>query len=231
MNTSAEFKTAVNLSLPTFFAYFPLGIVFAVLWLKAGIAGYWAPMMSMFVFAGAVQFVALSMIQEHASILAIVLATSFVAFRNVFYGLSLIERFKSKPKLLKLFLIFGLVDATYGILNAHPQNSSHNDHAFCFYLALLPYLYWVSGTWLGLLIYPIMPEIQGLDFMLTSFFMVLVVDLYCVSRDKFSLWMPVVFTFISYLILPKQYLVFAILLSVIFLYISESRELKTTEDK
>ena len=115
MNVSVEFKRALKFSLPTLFAYFPLGIIFAILWVEAGFPGYWAVTMSAVAFAGAVQFVALSMMQAKSGVLAILLAGSFVAFRNVFYGLSLLERFKYKPKLIQALLIFGLVDATYAV--------------------------------------------------------------------------------------------------------------------
>ncbi len=229
MLLSTEFKQALKLSIPTFFAYFPLGIVFSVLWLKAGFSGYWAPVMSALAFAGAVQFVALSMMQEHASVLAIVLASSFIASRNLFYGLSFIERFKHKPKLLRIFLIFGLVDATYGMLTANPEKPEREDTRFCFYVTLFPYIYWVTGTCLGLALFSSMPDVKGLDFMLTSFFMILVVDYYLMSRDKLSLIMPVAFACFSYLLFPKQYLLLSIICSVLFIYTSETRKEKKAE--
>ncbi len=229
MTVSNELKQAFKISIPTLFAYFPLGIVFSVLWLKAGFAGFWAPIMSLLAFAGAAQFIALSMMQEHASVVAIVLAASFIASRNLFYGLSFIERFKTKPKLMRVFLIFGLVDATYGMLTANPEEPGRNDTVFCFYVTLFPYLYWVVGTGLGLALFSSMPEIKGLDFMLTSFFTILVVDYYLISRDKLSLVMPVVFAFLSFILFPKQYLLLSIIASVLFIHIGETRKANKTK--
>jgi 4-azaleucine resistance transporter AzlC len=231
VSLSPELKQAFKLSIPSLFAYLPLGLIFTILWLKAGFSGYWAPVMSIFAYAGAVQFVALSMMQEHASIFAIVLATSFIASRNLFYGLSFIQRFKTKPKLMRAFLIFGLVDATYAILITNPEKAGRNDKTFCFYVTLFPYIYWVLGTCMGLGLYSSMPDIQGLDFMLTGFFMILVVDYYLVSRDKLSLVMPVVFACVSFLIFPKQYLLVSILCSSFFIYITELAQEKKTEGK
>ncbi len=225
MKTAPELKKAFQLSIPTLFAYLPLGIVFSVLWLKAGFSGVWAPIMSVLAFAGAVQFVALSMMQEHASVFAVVLASSFIASRNLFYGLSFIERFKTKPRWIKAFLIFGLVDATYGMLTANQEQMGRDDEAFCLYVTLFPYIYWILGTCLGLLLYSSMPDIKGLDFMLTSFFMILVVDYYLLGRDKWSLIMPIIFASLSFLIFPKQYLLISIICSVVFIYVGESRKL------
>ncbi|MDF1758625.1 MAG: AzlC family ABC transporter permease [Legionellaceae bacterium] len=230
MKTKIEFKHALKLSTPTLFAYVPLGIVFTMLWLKAGFPAFWAPVMSTIAFAGAVQFVALSMMQVHADVLAIIIAISFIAFRNVFYGLSLIDRFKDKPLHIKLFLIFGLVDPTYGILVTHPENPKYNDTSFCFYVTLLPYIYWVSGSFMGLFLYSSMPDIAGLDFMLTSFFMILVVDYYLISRDNLSLLVPIVLAFISYILLPNQYLVVSILLSMFFINLQENRKEKESQE-
>lgn len=221
---SVECKKAFKLSIPTFFAYFPLGLIFSVLWLKAGFPAYIAPIMSAFVFAGAAQYAALSMMQEKASIVAIALAVSFIAARNIFYGLSFIERFKSKPKWLRPFLMFALVDATYAILMTTPEDDAYDDTALCAYVSLFPWLYWFGGTVLGLLIYSSIPEFKGIDFMLTSFYMILVTDYYLVSRDKLSLIMPIVFAAIWYALLPHEYLLLSIVSSTFFIYYLESRK-------
>ena len=229
MRIQVELVHAFKLSIPTLFAYFPLGIVFSVLWLEAGFPGYWAPIMSMLVYAGSVQFVALSLMQEHASVLAIVIATSFISFRNVFYGLSFIERFKTKPRLIKWCLMFGLVDATYGMLLSSPENSDHDDTAFCCFVSLFPFIYWVTGTLFGLILFDSIPSIRGLDFMLTSFFMILVIDYYLVSRDHLSLYMPIFFGLIAFMILPKQYLLLSIIFSLFFIQANEGRKAKIVE--
>ena len=106
MRVSLEFKEAFKLSIPTLFAYFSLGMLFTILWLKSGFPGHWAVIMSAFAYSGAVQFVVVSMMQEHASIAAIVFATSFIASRNLFYGFSLLDRFRAKPRWIKAFLMF-----------------------------------------------------------------------------------------------------------------------------
>jgi 4-azaleucine resistance transporter AzlC len=230
MNLSSELKQAFKLSIPSLFAYFPLGMVFSILWLQAGFPGYWALIMSVFAFSGAVQLVTLSMMQEHASIVAIILAGSFIASRNIFYGLNFIERFKSKPKWIKAFLIFGLVDATYAVLTVNPERPERDDTAFCFYVTLWPYIHWIIGTVVGLALFSSIPDIKGLDFMLTSFFMILVIDYYLVSRDKLSLIMPIAFACFSFLIFPKQYLLLSIICSFLFLYVTETRKEKTIEE-
>lgn len=229
MRVSIELKQVFKLSIPTLFAYFSLSMLFTILWLKAGFAGYWAVIMSLFAYSGAVQFVVISMMQEHASVLAILFASSFIACRNLFYGFSLLDRFRPKPKWIKAFLMFGLVDAVYGVLASNPETPERDDTKFCLYATLLPYIYWQTGSVFGLILFSSLPDIKGLNFMLTSFFMLLVIDYYLVSRDIWSLVMPIVFSGISFLILPGQYLVVAIISSALFIYLSDQYKAKKTK--
>ncbi len=211
-----ELCKAAKLSLPTFFAYFPLGIVFGILFVHLKFPWYLAPMMSAFVYGGSVQFVALGMMVQHNAIYTILFATVFVGLRNAFYGLSLIERYQG-PWLSKYFLIFTLVDATYATLAANPPEPELNDKKFCLYLSLLIGLYWVIGTLLGAVSASWMPNFSGLAFILPCFFMVLVIENYLVHRSITPLIVPIIFSIIAYLILPTHYLLLAVIASVIFI--------------
>lgn len=216
MNRS-EFKDALSVTTPTLIAYFCLGIVFGVLFTHANFSWYLAPLMSALAYAGAVQFVALSMMMEHSSVLAILLATVFIALRNSFYGLTVIERFKPAHPLLRAFLIYGLVDSTYAIFSIKEKQT--NDIRFCFYVTLLPYLSWVGGTFFGALFADVVPELQGLDFVLTSFFALLVIEYYLINKKIDALIVPIVASFASYWLIPQYYLLLAIISCASYLYI------------
>ena len=212
---------ALKLSIPALLVYFPLGLVFGLVFTQQGLEWFYAPIMSALVYAGAVQFVALGMITEHASIWAILLTTVFVALRNSFYGLSLLDRFNGRW-LTKIFLIFSLVDATYAILlnYKHPEN----DLKFCVTVAALVYSYWVLGTLVGALFAEQLPKITGLDFILTCFFMILVIDYFMIHRRLKPIVVPVVFSILAYLLLPQYYLLVATLLCVLYLYMNAKVE-------
>ena len=212
-----EFKHALGATALTFFAYFPLGIVFGVLFTHAGYSWYLAPMMSALVYAGAVQFVALSMMIDNASIAAIITASTFIALRNSFYGLSVINRFDKAPAWKRFFLIFGLVDASYAVFVSKPK-TKHDIH-FCFYTTLLLYIYWVAGTLIGALFADFIPDLKGLDFVLTSFFAVLVIEYYLLNKKIDALIVPVIAAIIAYLLIPQYHLLIAILLCSFYLYV------------
>ena len=223
----SELQMAFKLSLPTLFAYVPLGIVFGLVFAHSGFAWYLAPLMSLMVFGGSVQFVALSMMTEGANVLAIVIATVFIAFRNSFYGLSLLQRYCQRG-LLKFLMIFTLVDATYAILMANPPDGKMDDSRFCVWLSVLVYSYWVFGTLLGAVFSNWVPSFPGLSFILPCFFMVLALEYFLAKRDLFAIITPLVSVIIAYIIFPTQYLLVAILFCVLFiLMINTVRQKKT----
>lgn len=222
LKNQPELAKAVKLSLPVIFAYFPLGMVFGVLFTNAGFAWYLAPLMSVFVYGGSVQFIALSMMEDHSGVFAILFATLFVAVRNSFYGLSLLERFKTRW-LLKAFFIFGLVDATYAILMTHPAKKNQDDIKFCFYLTLVIYLSWTLGTFVGALFSNYLPHFSGLSFILPCFFLVLVVEYYLSTKSLQSIIAPIIFAAIAYYMMPNNYLFMAIVLSIFYIILVQSR--------
>ncbi len=215
-NRSSEFTRAFKLTIPIFFAYFPLGIVFGILFAHLGFARPLGPVMSAVVYGGSVQFVALSMMVNHSGFLAIIFAALFIALRNSFYGLSLLERFQTHWA-IKIFLIYGLVDATYASLMASPPREGENDIKFCCFLTLFVYLSWVLGTVAGAILSYWLPPFSGASFILPAFFMVLVIEYFLVSRSLLSITVPVIAAIIAYLIMPKNYLLIAIVLSVLFI--------------
>lgn len=216
-------KGAFQASVPIFFAYFPLGMLFAVLFVHQGYNWYWAPLISIFLFAGAVQFLILTMLENNAFMVSILIASFFVAFRNAFYGLGFIERYQNTHPVVRGLLAFGMVDATYAILISRPTASIR----FCIQTTLLIYLYWQLGTLAGALFADYVPDVEGASFILSAFFMVLVLEFYLVNKSVAPLIVPVVFSIIAYLLVPSFYLVTAICLSLLFLsakYLMQSRQ-------
>lgn len=217
-----ELQAAFSLSLPILFAYFPLGIVFGILFFNLGYPWYYAPLMSALVYAGAVQFIALGIFAAHGSYLELILATIFVAFRNAFYGLSVMDRFATHL-IKKCYLIFGLVDSTYAILISTPKYN--NDERFCLWITFFSHFYWVSGTATGAYFAKSLPNIHGLEFILTSFFMVLVVEQYLSLRTFKPFIIAAIAAIVAAVITPHEFLLTAILLSVTLLLTLPSAEL------
>jgi len=208
---------AFKLSLPVFLSYFPLGLVFGALFAKLHTHWFLAPIMSIFAYSGAVQFVTLGLVQEHASYFFIFISIVFIAARNVFYGLSLLERFKM-PTFKKCLSIFLLVDTNYALmLETRPYDDKKKDNAFCLWLAFLIYLYWVIGTLAGSLFGGHIPGVDNLEFVLVAFFAIMLLEQ---NRSLLPISIGLISFVAALLLVPESsLLILGIVLSCILLVI------------
>jgi 4-azaleucine resistance transporter AzlC len=164
-------KSAFKHSLPAVCCYFPMGIVYGVLFTQQGYPWYWAPLFSAFVYAGAMQFLGLTIMVAGGSLLTLALALIPLGIRNIFYGMTLFERFKSCHPLLRAYLAHGLVDATYSILITGPRfKDEKKDLYYMTLLTVIIHLSWILGTLLGTVADTLFELPKGLEFSLTAFF-------------------------------------------------------------
>ena len=104
-------KTVFIKSLPVMAGYLILGMGFGILLKANGYGVIWALAMSVFVYAGSMQFVGVSLIAAGASLFSVALTTLMVNARHLFYGLSMIERYQGAGR-KKLYLMHALTDET-----------------------------------------------------------------------------------------------------------------------
>lgn len=178
MKYKKEFKKAFEVSIPVMMGYSVLGFAFGLLLVSFNYAWYLAPIMSIFIYAGALQFVAISFFNVKAGFIDIAIASFFINIRQSFYGLSLLKRFKKTGK-LKPYLIFGLTDETYALLTTIKDDASLKKRWYYFFLTALNQSYWFIGSSLGAIIGSnIKFNTAGLEFSLTALFVVLCIEQY-----------------------------------------------------
>lgn len=201
-------KLAWKLSFPVLISYFSVSLVFGILFHRLHQPWYYAPLMSMFVYACAVQFIALSIMMLHGSYWLILFSTIFVAFRNSFYGLSLLERF-NYPKFLKAYMIFSLVDANYAIMAHHPPyQDKQQDKLFCFYLALMMHIAWILGALTSVLLSHHAAQLNGLEFILLAYFAIMVFENYLKYRSFIPVLVGSIAACIAFMIAPLGMMLF-----------------------
>jgi len=86
---------AFKVSIPVFFGYIAIGIPFGLMLTSEGYPWWLAPLMSIVMYAGAGQYVAVGLFASGASIGAALLTMIMVNIRHIVYGLSLIEPLKA----------------------------------------------------------------------------------------------------------------------------------------
>ena len=169
-------KAAVPYTLPVMMGYIFLGMAFGILLHNTNVPDGWALFMSIFVYAGSMQFVAIELLTAPFAPFSAALVTLMVNARHLFYGLSMLEPFKIMGK-LKPYMIFSLSDETYSLECAAEPPEGVDRKYFLFFIALLDQSYWVAGTLAGILAGNIIPiDSTGNDFAMTALFLVIFLE-------------------------------------------------------
>ena len=197
------FFSIFKMTIPVLMGYIPLGMAFGLLLSQLLIPWYYAFYMSVFIFAGSGQFLALGMFATQASILEIAIAIFLLNLRHTFYGLSMISTFK-KFSWKKHYLIFGLTDETFALLKTNDVKEEEQEKVYLIITALNQ-SYWIIGSILGAALGNIVPfNYQGIEFSLTALFVVLSIELYNKSKQHKPFLIAVAIGFVGMLALPSD---------------------------
>ncbi len=170
------FRAALPRTLPVLAGYLVLGIAFGLLLNSIGLGVFWAAAMSILVYAGSAQFLAVSLIGASASLPQVALLTFLLNFRHFFYGLSMVSRYQGVGK-RKLYLAFALSDETYAILAGALPPAQVDPADYYFAVSLLDQCYWVAGSLIGATVGQLITfDTTGVDFAMTALFVVLAVE-------------------------------------------------------
>ncbi|WP_415231431.1 AzlC family ABC transporter permease [Psychromonas sp.] len=210
------FKTTI----PVLFGYIPMGMAFGILFNELGFHWIYAALMSLVIYAGAGQFMAVGLLANHAGFMEVAITTLLLNSRHLFYGISLINKFKTHW-LRKFYLIFGLTDETYSLLTGTRPPKDKEQTDFYLLITVLNHSYWVIGSTLGAIIGANMHfNTSGLDFTLPALFTVLAIEQYKSVRESWPFMMAGVVAFLSiWLFSRDNMLLMSILLSIIVLLI------------
>ena len=176
MDTRRTFPLAFRATIPVLLGYTAIGLAFGLLLFETGLPLFFAPLMSIFIYAGSGQFIGIGLLAAGAGYAEIASITLLINARHAVYGISVRDIF-SRTGRAKPYMIFSLTDETYALLTTlKPPGDVHLPH-FYFFIAFLNHCYWVSASVLGFVIGKIIPvSTEGLDFALTALFVVLLIE-------------------------------------------------------
>ena len=176
-------RRAFVATLPVMAGYVVLGTGFGILFQSKGYGLLWAAAMSLFVYAGSMQYLAVDLLTGGVSLIAAAVTTLMVNARHLFYGISMIGRYQNMGP-YKPYLIFGLTDETYSLNCVDLPGDITNAPLYYFLVTILDQIYWVLGTVLGSLLGQIIPfSTEGIDFSLTALFITVFVEQWKSTRD------------------------------------------------
>ena len=175
-------KKALKATLPVFAGYIVLGMGFGIILESKGYGVLWAFLMSLLIYAGSMQYAAINLITGGASLITTAVTTLMVNGRHLFYGISMVEKYKDMGK-MKPYLIFALTDETYSLVCSEEEK----DKKYYLLVSLFNHIYWVSGSVIGALIGSVLTfDTKGIDFALTSLFITVFVEQWLSTKDHRS---------------------------------------------
>ncbi|MGD8352681.1 MAG: AzlC family ABC transporter permease [Pseudomonadota bacterium] len=169
-------RRAIADAVPIIIGYVPMGAAYAILARQAGIGFFPTVLMSLIVFAGASQFIAVGLLSGGATAFEVVATTLFVNLRHILMSASLSPYYRDTPRNLIPFVAWGVTDETFAI-SIGRYVSGEADHRYGLALHYTAYISWVSGTAAGALAGGLIPPAlqSSLEFSLYAMFVGLVV--------------------------------------------------------
>ena len=176
----SDFKYIFSVTIPILLGYIPLGIGFGLFASQSGLPIIVSALMSIFMYTGAGQYLAVGLFAVNASFSSILITEILLNLRHIVYGLSLIREFDGIGK-CKPYLIFALTDETYSILTNTKCPQNIDKKKFYLGVSALNHFYWVTGSLIGAFLGKILQsktniDFGGIDFALTALFAVLFVE-------------------------------------------------------
>ncbi len=187
-------------SVPVLAGYFFLGIGFGIMIRNSGYGVLWAFAMSVFIYAGSMQYVGIGLITGGASVITTALTTMMVNARHLFYSISMIGRYKDSGK-YKPYLIFALTDETYSLLCDGNTPEGEDANLYRFLVSLFDHCYWVTGSVVGSLLGTVIPfSTKGIDFAMTALFIASFTEQWIEKKDHVPAVTGIICTLISLLL-------------------------------
>lgn len=197
-------KTAFLDTVPVMTGYVFLGFGFGIVMHQSGYGPLWSIAMSLLIYAGSMQYVAVGLLTGGAGLLTTALTTVVVNARHLFYGISMVDAYKGAGK-KKPYMIFALTDETYSLVSQKQLPDGIDRHSYCFLVSLFDHSYWVGGTALGALAGNLLPiNFEGIEFVLTALFVTIFVEQWLSTREHLPAVTGVAATALCLLIFGKD---------------------------
>lgn len=203
MNKNAVRRAFLD-TVPVMTGYVFLGFGFGIVMHQSGYGGLWPVAMSLFIYAGSMQYMAVSLLTGGASLLTTALTTVVVNARHLFYGISMVEGYKGAGT-KKPYMIFALTDETYSLVSRAQAPDGLSFHGYALLVSVFDHLYWVAGTALGALAGDLLPiNYEGIEFVLTALFVTIFVEQWLSTKNHFPAVAGVTATAVCLLIFGRD---------------------------
>lgn len=179
-------RAAFPYTIPILAGYGFLGLTYGIYMSTSGFSAWYPFLMSITVFGGSMQFVAVNILLGAFNPLQALAISLMINARHLFYGISMLDKYKGTGW-KKLYLIFGMVDETFSINYMVDVPKDVDRGWFMFFVTLLDHLYWIMGSTAGGLFGALIPfSTEGIDFVMTAMFVVIFMEQWLKEKNHIS---------------------------------------------
>ena len=225
------FKAAFPHTLPICIGFLFLGMSYGFLMRSKGFSFLYPMLMSIFIFAGSMEFVTVNLLLSAFNPLYAFLLALMVNARHLFYGISMLDKYRNVG-MKKLYLIYGMCDETFTINCAITSPPDIDKGWFMFFVTLLNQVYWVTGATLGALLgYVIHFNAKGIEFVMTALFVVMFIDQWeTTTQHRFAL-VGIVCSLLCLFFFGNQYFILPAMALIVLCFTLTRKTFKKEETK
>jgi len=179
-----ERQVALRECAPIIPAYTIMGIAFGVMMQAAGYHMIWSILAAVFIYAGSMQILMVSLLVAGLPPYALAVMTFFINARHMFYGVAFVERFRRMGKKY-IYMVLSLTDEVYSVLCSIQYPEGLDEQRIDFLISLICHLTWIAGCTVGAIGGQLLPfDLSGVEFSATAFFVVVVVNQWSQFKSK-----------------------------------------------
>lgn len=217
-------------TIPVFAGYIVLGIGFGVMLRVNGYGVIWAFFMSIFMYAGAMQYAAVGILASGASVASTAVATVLINIRHIFYGISLLQKYKGLG-IQKLYMIFALTDETYALVSGHDTPEHVSRKMYYFLVSLFDHCYWILGCCLGAILGSVLKiNFEGIDFALTALFVSILIDQWLSTKNHVPVLIGMISTAVCLAVFGSENFLIPSMIVIVLILTLTKKKIKMTPE-
>ena len=224
-------KCAFPYTIPIFAGFWFLGLTYGIYMNVSGFSFVYPMAMSLLIFAGSVEFVAVNMLLGAFDPLQALVMTVMINARHLFYGISMLDRYKGTGW-KKFYLIFGMCDESFSINYTAEIPEGVDKGWFMFFVTFLNHMYWFTGATLGGIFGSLIRfNTEGLDFVMTAMFIVIFMEQWMKDKKHTSALLGIGLSLLCVLAFGAENFIIPAMAAIVAVLTACRKSLQTKEER
>lgn len=215
MQIKRAFIAAFPHTIPILAGFSFLGISYGIYMSASGFSFVYSMLMSIAIFAGSGQFVAVGMLTAAFNPIQTLAVTLMVNARHLFYAISMLDKYRGKGW-KTFYLFFGMCDETFSINYATAVPEGVDAGWFMFFITLLDHIYWITGSAMGGIFGSFIHfSTEGIEFVMMAIFVVIFMEQWKKDKNHVSALMGILLSLLCLLVFGADYFIIPSMIAIL----------------